>query len=178
MPLEKEIFFAQYDPRIITVTMQLMEQCTCANNWSEIINRKGGRELITLSIREIDTRFLGLTFLFITTMNSLESQPGKTAQAVRLDKKTAAVVSAEGHAAQLKAEAHVLNPKEKLSAYFTIAAAAFGLISDGCMFNLESWSSRIWSMSMDVSLRSKQSHDNVQCLYLSKKMKGSRLFAH
>jgi hypothetical protein len=27
---------------------------------------------------------------------------------------------------------HVTTTKEKISAYFTIAAAAFGLISDGC----------------------------------------------
>jgi hypothetical protein len=42
------------------------------------------------------------------------------------------VVSAETHAADIRAEAHTLTAKETLSAYFTIAAAAFGLISDGC----------------------------------------------
>ena len=41
------------------------------------------------------------------------------------------VISAGGHADELKAEVH---PKERLSAYFTIAAAAFGLISDGCEY--------------------------------------------
>lgn len=41
-------------------------------------------------------------------------------------------VSAKVLAARLKQEAHTLSPKERLSAYFTIAAAAFGLISDGC----------------------------------------------
>lgn len=41
-------------------------------------------------------------------------------------------VSIETHAAQPKAEAHILTAKETISAYFTIAAAAFGLISDGC----------------------------------------------
>jgi hypothetical protein len=41
-------------------------------------------------------------------------------------------ISVETHAAQLKAEAHTLTAKETVSAYFTIAAAAFGLISDGC----------------------------------------------
>ena len=29
-------------------------------------------------------------------------------------------------------QANVMTAKEKISAYFTIAAAAFGLISDGC----------------------------------------------
>jgi hypothetical protein len=42
------------------------------------------------------------------------------------------VVSADTHVAELEAEAHTLTSKETLSAYFTIAAAAFGLISDGC----------------------------------------------
>lgn len=44
------------------------------------------------------------------------------------------VVSAAAHANELKAEAQTLSPKERLSAYFTIAAAAFGLISDGCEY--------------------------------------------
>ena len=35
------------------------------------------------------------------------------------------------HANELKGR---VNPKERLSAYFTIAAAAFGLISDGCEY--------------------------------------------
>lgn len=38
----------------------------------------------------------------------------------------------DGHAAELPAETHTLTKRETLSAYFTIAAAAFGLISDGC----------------------------------------------
>lgn len=41
-------------------------------------------------------------------------------------------VTAEEHAAKLKREARPMSNKEKLSAYFTIAAAALGLISDGC----------------------------------------------
>jgi hypothetical protein len=41
-------------------------------------------------------------------------------------------VSAVTHAAEPQAEAHTLTPKETISTYFTIAAAAFGLISDGC----------------------------------------------
>jgi hypothetical protein len=42
------------------------------------------------------------------------------------------VVAANAHAAVFKQQAHQLNNKERLSAYFTIAAAAFGLVSDGC----------------------------------------------
>jgi len=41
-------------------------------------------------------------------------------------------VSAEAHANALRAEAHTMTTRESLSMYFTIAAAAFGLISDGC----------------------------------------------
>jgi hypothetical protein len=40
--------------------------------------------------------------------------------------------SAAYHGKVLKARAQDLNEKERLSAYFTIAAAAFGLVSDGC----------------------------------------------
>jgi len=47
-------------------------------------------------------------------------------------KEEKAVVSADAHAADLRTEAHTLTTKENLSVYFTIAAAAFGLISDGC----------------------------------------------
>lgn len=46
-----------------------------------------------------------------------------------------AIISVKDHAAGLKAGAHTLTPREKLSVYFTIAAAAFGLISDGCKAN-------------------------------------------
>jgi hypothetical protein len=45
---------------------------------------------------------------------------------------TAHVVSAEQHAAELRNQSQALTAKEKLSSYMTIAAAAFGLISDGC----------------------------------------------
>lgn len=37
---------------------------------------------------------------------------------------------------------HTTTTKEKISAYFTIAAAAFGLISDGCESHHESYSIR------------------------------------
>jgi hypothetical protein len=43
-------------------------------------------------------------------------------------------VTAKTYEAELKAAAHGLNKKESLSAYFTILAAGFGLISDGCGF--------------------------------------------
>lgn len=42
------------------------------------------------------------------------------------------LVSAEYQAEEITREAHNLTRKESMSAYFTIAAAAFGLISDGC----------------------------------------------
>jgi hypothetical protein len=47
-----------------------------------------------------------------------------------------AVVSIETHAGKLKVEAHTLTSKETVSAQFSIAAAAFGLISDGYQNNL------------------------------------------
>lgn len=59
------------------------------------------------------------------------------------------VVSASAHAAVLKQEAHQLNNKERLSAYFTIAAAAFGLVSDGCLSSLVC-SSRSFLTSMQI----------------------------
>lgn len=45
-------------------------------------------------------------------------------------------VPAVTYAAKLTAEAHDLNRAESLSSYFTILAAGFGLISDGCRFCL------------------------------------------
>ena len=41
----------------------------------------------------------------------------------------------------LKKEAQSVDPRERLSAYFTIVAAAFGLISDGCATFLCSFNS-------------------------------------
>jgi hypothetical protein len=60
-------------------------------------------------------------------MSSEDSTDGK-----RDMQEKAAGVSAETHANALRAEAHTMTMKESLSTYFTIAAAAFGLISDGC----------------------------------------------
>ncbi|KAF9069150.1 MFS Git1p-like glycerophosphoinositol permease, partial [Rhodocollybia butyracea] len=45
-------------------------------------------------------------------------------------------MTAEDHATELKKEVRPMSNKEKLSAYFTIAAAALGLISDGYQNNL------------------------------------------
>lgn len=57
-----------------------------------------------------------------------------------------------------------LTSKEKLSATFTIAAAACGLISDGCKYLLVStYSQGIHTISYISLSRSKQSNDNVQC---------------
>lgn len=42
------------------------------------------------------------------------------------------IVPAEEQIVKLKADSQAVEPRERLSAYFTIAAAAFGLISDGC----------------------------------------------
>ena len=47
-------------------------------------------------------------------------------------KQEKAVVSVDTAAKLKKEEAHTLTSRESLSVYFTIAAAAFGLISDGC----------------------------------------------
>jgi hypothetical protein len=63
-------------------------------------------------------------------MSSHESFQAKSDQ-VELEQEKA-VVSADTHAVKLREEAHTLTARESLSAYFTIAAAAFGLISDGC----------------------------------------------
>lgn len=43
-------------------------------------------------------------------------------------------VTAKAHEGEIKVSAHDLNRRESLSAYFTILAAGFGLISDGCRF--------------------------------------------
>lgn len=40
--------------------------------------------------------------------------------------------SVNAYESDLKATAHKLNEKESLSSWLTIAAAGFGLISDGC----------------------------------------------
>ncbi|KAF7966433.1 hypothetical protein HWV62_38392 [Athelia sp. TMB] len=53
-------------------------------------------------------------------------------------------VSASKHARELQADAHEQTPKERLSAYFTIAAAAFGLISDGYQNNLMTMSNVVF----------------------------------
>jgi len=63
-------------------------------------------------------------------MSTQDSAPAKRDLKEEIQEK--AVVSADAHAADLRTEAHTLTTKENLSAYFTIAAAAFGLISDGC----------------------------------------------
>jgi hypothetical protein len=54
----------------------------------------------------------------------------KSPQAKTMQQETAMPVSAD--TTELKAKAHTSTSKEKFSAYFTIAAAAAGLISDGC----------------------------------------------
>jgi hypothetical protein len=52
------------------------------------------------------------------------------------------------------------NSKERLSAYFTILAAAFGLISDGCKFmSVTAYRSN----PADYLPRSKQSNDDGKC---------------
>lgn len=43
-------------------------------------------------------------------------------------------ISLHAYETNLKATAHKLNEKESLSAWFTILASGFGLISDGCNF--------------------------------------------
>lgn len=43
-------------------------------------------------------------------------------------------ISVDAYEANLKATAHKLNEKESLSAWLTIIASGFGLISDGCNF--------------------------------------------
>ncbi|KAG2118416.1 major facilitator superfamily domain-containing protein [Suillus clintonianus] len=53
-------------------------------------------------------------------------------------------VTARTYEAELKATAHDLNKKESLSAYFTILAAGFGLISDGYQNNLMTMSNVIF----------------------------------
>lgn len=43
-------------------------------------------------------------------------------------------ISVDAYETNLKATAHKLNEKESLSAWLTILASGFGLISDGCKF--------------------------------------------
>lgn len=43
-------------------------------------------------------------------------------------------ISVDAYETNLKATAHKLNEKESLSAWATIFASGFGLISDGCKF--------------------------------------------
>lgn len=62
----------------------------------------------------------------------MSSQPDDAAEGQANVYDQSVAVSVDEHTARLKAEAHTSTAKEKLSAYFTIAAAAFGLISDGC----------------------------------------------
>lgn len=50
-------------------------------------------------------------------------------------KATEPQISVEERIEGLRNDSKALTRKEKLSAYFTIAAAAFGLISDGCRFS-------------------------------------------
>lgn len=45
-------------------------------------------------------------------------------------------ISVDAYETNLKATAHKLNEKESLSAWVTIIASGFGLISDGCKFLL------------------------------------------
>jgi hypothetical protein len=90
-------------------------------------------------------------------MSSQDSESYPTKSDLPQDK---GVVSVDTHAAKLKEGAHTLTARESLSAYFTIAAAAFGLISDGC-----EWAG-VYFYQLLTSCRSEQSYDNVQCLYL------------
>lgn len=53
-------------------------------------------------------------------------------------------VSVETHEAELKALAHTSTARETISAYFTIAAAGFGLISDGYQNNLMTMSNVVF----------------------------------
>lgn len=50
----------------------------------------------------------------------------------REDVKQTEVITSEDVVQDLGKQAITTSMKEKISAYFTIAAAAFGLISDGC----------------------------------------------
>lgn len=51
-------------------------------------------------------------------------------------------IAVEERAADLRHNAQAVDPREKLSAQFTIAAAAAGLISDGCECFYESFRRR------------------------------------
>jgi hypothetical protein len=92
-----------------------------------------------------------------TSIDDVKEYDGKKER--RVDGKP--VVSADAHAAVLKHEAHDLNTRERLSAYFTIAAAAFGLISDGCQYHLHSA-----LIAANRLHRPEQLDDHVQCKYL------------
>lgn len=58
------------------------------------------------------------------------------------------VVSVDERVTSIKNDARPVDRREALSAYFTIAAAAFGLISDGC----ESTSLLVISMNLRIEI--------------------------
>jgi hypothetical protein len=66
----------------------------------------------------------------------------------------------DADAVAIERDVYIQNPKERLSAYFTIAAAACGLISDGCLCNF----SFICNVLM-LFHRSEQFNDHVKCTY-------------
>lgn len=71
---------------------------------------------------------------------------------------------AQDHDETMPVPPPALTSKEMLSATFTIAAAACGLISDGCEYLLIfTYSQGICTTSYISLSRPKQSNDNVQC---------------
>jgi hypothetical protein len=96
-----------------------------------------------------------------TAMADTGSRP--TAPAAVADEKSVRAfesASAERPPVAELVRAHPVDPREKLSAYFTIAAAAAGLISDGCTsLRTSCLSARLMRPS-----RPEQSYDDEQCM--------------
>jgi len=63
---------------------------------------------------------------------------------------------------KIKNSPQVMTSKERLSAYFTIAAAGFGMISDGCKYHINP----VFSCAYLENFRSKQSYDHGKCIVL------------
>ena len=82
----------------------------------------------------------------------------------REDMKQVEVMTSEDVVQDLGKQA--ITTKEKISAYFTIAAAAFGLISDGCKLRYGSPRYAVLRLTTQNLIRSEQSYDNVQRMRL------------
>ena len=101
-------------------------------------------------------------FVLLLAMDSREDKTPKQSEVI--------LISATA-VPDLGKQANIVTTKEKISAYFTIAAAAFGLISDGCksepcprvLADIAVCS----ELTMQKRSRSEQPHDHDQCMWFA-----------